>query len=131
MIKTKPKFINPGGGDFYSEIGNKTQFLGTFYNIDIYKREGNYYAVFGDKLNEYYSSINELIDLIACDYATMRVEDEEILNAQTALAWGKLPKYLYAALLAIALSEILPKIDRKSTRLNSSHIPLSRMPSSA
>ena len=27
--------------------------------------------------------------------------------------------------------EILNKIDRKSTRLNSSHIPLSRMPSSA
>ena len=26
---------------------------------------------------------------------------------------------------------ILPNLDRKSTRLNSSHIPLSRMPSSA
>ena len=27
--------------------------------------------------------------------------------------------------------QFLPQIDRKSTRLNSSHIPLSRMPSSA
>mgnify|MGYP003344059009 CR=1 FL=1 len=29
------------------------------------------------------------------------------------------------------MDELLREIDRKSTRLNSSHIPLSRMPSSA
>ena len=32
--------------------------------------------------------------------------------------------------MGISLSDLV-KIDRKSTRLNSSHIPLSRMPSSA
>ena len=30
-----------------------------------------------------------------------------------------------------SLEEIIGNLDRKSTRLNSSHIPLSRMPSSA
>ena len=37
-----------------------------------------------------------------------------------------------AAALEVSKSEpVLENIDRKSTRLNSSHIPLSRMPSSA
>ena len=31
----------------------------------------------------------------------------------------------------VTLAHVLPHPDRKSTRLNSSHIPLSRMPSSA
>ena len=32
---------------------------------------------------------------------------------------------------AITFAKKIEKLDRKSTRLNSSHIPLSRMPSSA
>ena len=34
-------------------------------------------------------------------------------------------------LLSVLVSSVTLRIDRKSTRLNSSHIPLSRMPSSA
>ena len=43
-------------------------------------------------------------------------------------------KKLYLPLLmalVVALSSCSSKIDRKSTRLNSSHMPKSRMPSSA
>ena len=44
------------------------------------------------------------------------------------LTWSKRLNYLGFKSCRFVLSDIL---DRKSTRLNSSHIPLSRMPSSA
>ena len=44
---------------------------------------------------------------------------------------GKPAGYLYEQLLNFRDGRRILPIDRKSTRLNSSHIPLSRMPSSA
>src|ERR1051326_7957317 len=44
----------------------------------------------------------------------------------TRLQWSTVPALLAAALIAAAFA-LLVGIDRKSTRLNSSHIPLSRM----
>ena len=40
-------------------------------------------------------------------------------------------RFLNIGDLLLESGEVLPNVDRKSTRLNSSHIPLSRMPSSA
>ena len=45
----------------------------------------------------------------------------EIVGRGGEIYWGKIDRKIYD----------LFKEDRKSTRLNSSHIPLSRMPSSA
>ena len=51
-----------------------------------------------------------------------------VTSSTLLLAVGVAPA---AASAAVHFSEIGTSLDRKSTRLNSSHIPLSRMPSSA
>ena len=48
-----------------------------------------------------------------------------------ARAYRKLLVVFVATILAGSIVGILPPLDRKSTRLNSSHIQKSRMPSSA
>ena len=60
---------------------------------------------------------------------TLRLADTALVLAQRLSAWiGHAP----AIEEDLGISNIaLDLIDRKSTRLNSSHIPLSRMPSSA
>ena len=58
---------------------------------------------------------------------------ENKLNRQEVLGW-KLSKKLEMSIVLDTLSSLKDTTtfrDRKSTRLNSSHIPLSRMPSSA
>ena len=65
-----------------------------------------------------------VIKPLGLDHVVLRVKDVPL-----ACAW-------YAAVLGCKVERVLPslgltQLDRKSTRLNSSHIPLSRMPSSA
>ena len=50
----------------------------------------------------------------------------ESINLRTELNWGAEPKEV-----GVASTSVDPGTDRKSTRLNSSHITRSRMPSSA
>src|ERR1051326_3954474 len=45
--------------------------------------------------------------------------------------WVSVAFYVWGALVGLLLTSQFWTLDRKSTRLNSSHIPLSRMPSSA
>ena len=50
-----------------------------------------------------------------------------------AIFWGSAAAIILRVVLTVTVVQLLtlPYLDRKSTRLNSSHIPLSRMPSSA
>ena len=62
----------------------------------------------------------------ACDIADMHdIADFRHGNAEVMKPWTAAAGEHYVMRVALALQ------DRKSTRLNSSHIPLSRMPSSA
>src|ERR1051326_5988230 len=56
-------------------------------------------------------------------------EADALGRIQADLVVGDIPPLAFAAAAAAGLPSIA--VDRKSTRLNSSHIPLSRMPSSA
>ena len=56
------------------------------------------------------------------------------MKISTYHSYDELPLFLNAELVAKVLGVSISsayELDRKSTRLNSSHIPLSRMPSSA
>ena len=59
--------------------------------------------------------------------ATAKIVSKEVRDFNYDLLYGE--EVTGDAVINIATS--FPMIDRKSTRLNSSHIPLSRMPSSA
>ena len=59
-----------------------------------------------------------------------------ILGSQGVIREDRIEKTIFLGELGLdgtvkSVRGILPSLDRKSTRLNSSHIPLSRMPSSA
>ena len=64
----------------------------------------------------------------------VKVETRETVGkgvARTLRRQGKIPGILYGQGECLALTVDPAEIDRKSTRLNSSHIQKSRMPSSA
>ena len=56
---------------------------------------------------------------------------EAIQSLRRKLANDQTTYGLWITLESPSITELAVELDRKSTRLNSSHIPLSRMPSSA
>ena len=70
--------------------------------------------------------------VLKCDDFVSSREDHEMQLQQTVLLEMFARQVLFILLFCQSMAEIgLESQDRKSTRLNSSHIPLSRMPSSA
>ena len=96
----------------------------------------------GRKLCEYKMGVTK--DLKPCGFmdkdvwvrgiADLLIIDDENLTARVVdykSGNNKYPDREQLKLMALMVFAHFPHIDRKSTRLNSSHIPLSRMPSSA
>ena len=78
-----------------------------------------------NKLSKYPISNNTIADLSALKLSEFK---EYLIKNYSA---GSVNKYLTLISLALNYAERILGIDRKSTRLNSSHVSLSRMPSSA
>ena len=89
--------------------------------------EQNYPAIKVVRLSENYGfagGYNQALAQVDADYFVL-------LNSDVEVTENWLPPLIALMDGDEKIAACQPKIDRKSTRLNSSHIPLSRMPSSA
>ena len=80
--------------------------------------------------------VEELVTLLSYEATReVKIEPKQIktpVSPMTGVAMSKPTPVVVPILRAgLGMLEGMVKLDRKSTRLNSSHIPLSRMPSSA